>query len=97
MANAPLAVVEAIVGHTNPSMTRHYTHVSETAAENAIAALPSVTPQVPDEVKKHDRSAPDHQQTLTSIRDILDGLSGNNWEQVKRDVLAILVAAPLTQ
>jgi UDP-glucose 4-epimerase len=35
-----LAVVEAIVGHSNPSMTRHYTHVGELAAGQAVAALP---------------------------------------------------------
>ena len=39
-SNAPLAVVEAIVGHSNPSMTRHYTHVGELAAGKAVAALP---------------------------------------------------------
>jgi hypothetical protein len=42
-ANAPLAVVEAIVGHSNPAMTRHYTHTSEAAAGAAVAALPDIT------------------------------------------------------
>ena len=41
-SNAPLAVVESIVGHSNPAMTRHYTHVGELAAGRAVAALPSV-------------------------------------------------------
>jgi integrase len=41
-ANAPLAVVEAIVGHSNPAMTRHYTHVGELAATQAVAALPAL-------------------------------------------------------
>jgi len=41
-ANAPLAVVEAIVGHSNPAMTRHYTHVGDTTAGLAIAALPKL-------------------------------------------------------
>lgn len=40
-AGAPLAVVEAIVGHSNPAMTRHYTHVGEVAAGQAVAALPA--------------------------------------------------------
>ncbi len=39
-SNAPLSVVEAIVGHSNPAMTRHYTHVSESAAATAVNALP---------------------------------------------------------
>lgn len=41
-ANAPLSVVEAIVGHSNPAMTRHYTHTGEAAALAAVSALPSV-------------------------------------------------------
>jgi len=41
-ANTPLAVVEAIVGHSNPAMTRHYTHVGEFAASRAVAALPAI-------------------------------------------------------
>ena len=42
-ANVPLAVVEAIVGHANPAMTRHYTHIGEAAASAAVAALPDIT------------------------------------------------------
>jgi len=42
-ANAPLSVVEAIVGHSNPSMTRHYTHVGDVAAGAAVAGLPALT------------------------------------------------------
>lgn len=42
-ANAPLAVVESIVGHSSPAMTRHYTHTGEAAALEAVSALPSLT------------------------------------------------------
>jgi hypothetical protein len=41
-SGAPLAVVEAIVGHASPAMTRHYTHIGEAAARASVAALPSV-------------------------------------------------------
>ena len=41
-AGTPLAVVQAIVGHSNPAMTRHYFHESETALRGAVAALPDV-------------------------------------------------------
>jgi len=41
-SNAPLSVVEAIVGHSNPAMTRHYTHVGDVAAGQAVAALPAI-------------------------------------------------------
>ena len=42
-AGAPLAVVQAIVGHSNPAMTRHYFHESETALQSAVCALPSIS------------------------------------------------------
>jgi len=55
-SNAPLAVVESIVGHSSPAMTRHYTHVGELAAGRAVAMLPSImgdnaatAPRIPPE------------------------------------------------
>jgi len=53
-SNAPLAVVESIVGHSNPAMTRHYTHVGELAAGRAVAALPYVTGDEPEQIKRDD-------------------------------------------
>ena len=41
-AGAPLSVVEAIVGHASPAVTRHYTHTGEAAARASVALLPSV-------------------------------------------------------
>jgi hypothetical protein len=41
-ADAPLAVVESLVGHSTPAMTRHYTDVGDEAARRAIGALPSM-------------------------------------------------------
>lgn len=40
--NVPLAIVQAIVGHTSPAMTRHYTHVHENVVQAQMAAFPSV-------------------------------------------------------
>jgi integrase len=40
--NVPLSVVESIVGHSNPAMTRHYTHTGINAAQSAIAGLPTL-------------------------------------------------------
>lgn len=42
-AGAPLAVVQAIVGHSNPAMTRHYYHECVTALQSAVATLPNLT------------------------------------------------------
>jgi len=41
-ANAPLSVVENLVGHSSVDMTRHYSHSSEQAATSAVALLPSI-------------------------------------------------------
>jgi len=42
-AGAPLALVQSIVGHSNPAMTRHYFHESVNALKTAVTALPDVT------------------------------------------------------
>ncbi len=39
-AGVPLPVVQAIVGHGNPAMTRHYVHIGEESVKQAIDALP---------------------------------------------------------
>lgn len=91
-SNAPLAVVEAIVGHSNPAMTRHYTHVGELAAGQAVAALPSVigdgtpVPTAPASNGKGTDGA------LGQLRQILDGMTAANWEQRRSEALAILSA-----
>lgn len=43
-AGVPGAVVTEIVGHGSQAVTRHYTHISEKAKIEAIAALPSAAP-----------------------------------------------------
>ena len=48
-AGAPLAVVQAIVGHATPAMTRHYFHESEAALRGAVAALPDISAEGGDE------------------------------------------------
>ena len=40
-AGVPLVVVQAIVGHTSTSMTRHYYHANESALRRAVCAIPS--------------------------------------------------------
>ena len=37
----PLAIVQELVGHGNPAITRHYFHSDENMAKKAIATLPS--------------------------------------------------------
>jgi integrase len=84
-SNAPLAVVESIVGHSSPAMTRHYTHVGELAAGRAVAALPSImgspAPPVP---------AFNPEATLSQARATAEGITAKNWREKKAALLALL-------
>lgn len=42
-AGVPLPVVQSIVGHGNPAITRHYIHIGEDSVKQAINALPQGT------------------------------------------------------
>ena len=84
-SNAPLAVVESIIGHSNPAMTRHYTHVGELAAVRAVAALPAV-------VGKAAAEQPERQatETLRDIETIVKTISAENWSEKKAALLKVL-------
>lgn len=42
-AGANLAAVQAVIGHTNAAMTRHYLHADQENIKQAVALLPNVT------------------------------------------------------
>lgn len=42
-AGANLAAVQAVIGHTNAAMTRHYLHADQENVKQAVALLPNVT------------------------------------------------------
>lgn len=46
-AGVPLAIVAEIVGHGNPAMTRHYSHITTEAKRGAIEALPILESTLP--------------------------------------------------
>jgi integrase len=85
-SNAPLAVVEAIVGHSNPAMTRHYTHVSELAAAHAVNGLPAV---MGDALAPALLAADPLAAMREKVRAIADTLNGKNWRKVKNELNAI--------
>ena len=84
-ANAPLSVVEAIVGHASPAMTRHYTHVGQLAASNAVAALPAVIGEAAPVESKRTPEA-----ILSEARAIAESITGKNWREKKAGLLALL-------
>lgn len=90
-SNAPLSVVEAIVGHSNPAMTRHYTHVSELAAANAVNSLPSITGD-------GSALALPIADPLTSIKTGIVALAVKlnraNWKQVKTALMILAEGEP---
>lgn len=90
-SNAPLAVVESIVGHSNPSMTRHYTHVGELAAGRAVAALPSIMGDALPEKPKREQS-----EILREMETIVKTIAAKNWREKKAALLEILTATTAT-
>jgi integrase len=88
-SNAPLAVVESIVGHSNPAMTRHYTHVGEVAAGLAVAALPTVVGEVPVEPPKRQEG-----EILRKIKTTVATIVAENWNEQKAALLELLAKLP---
>jgi len=69
-ANVPLSVVESIVGHHNPAMTRHYTHTGELASRAAVACLPILVGDTKPESPKRDAEA-----ILIQVAGLVEGLT----------------------
>ena len=88
-ANAPLSVVESMVGHSNPAMTRHYTHTSELAAASAVNSLPAVMGDMPAllPVKTRDEE----------LREIIGGMTAKTMKKDKVRALALLNAPEKNQ
>jgi integrase len=86
-SNAPLSVVESIVGHASPAMTRHYTHVGQLAASNAIAALPGVMGDAAPIVSKRMPEA-----ILSEAMAIAESITGKTWKAKREALLALLAS-----
>ena len=88
MAGVPLAVVESIVGHSNPAMTRHYTHVGIEAATRAVATLPSVMTDAPPALPLLPNV--EHSVIIAKARKLIASQTAKNWRHVQQSVLALL-------
>jgi integrase len=85
-SNAPLAVVEAIVGHSNPAMTRHYTHVSELAAAHAVNGLPALMGDTsPPALPAADPLA----DIKARILALAGQIGSKNWRSIKAELLQL--------
>ena len=85
-ANVPLSVVQSIVGHSNPAMTQVYTHTSQLAARQAVAALPSMTGDTAEPVKVSPESI------LTQCKALVEALTPANLDEKKAALLALLAS-----
>ncbi len=87
-ANAPLSVVEAIVGHSNPAMTRHYTHTGDDAAAAAVALLPAIMGDV--KALPAPASADPLATFKAELRGIVETITAKTWKEAKAALLARL-------
>lgn len=78
-AGVPEAFVMNIVGHSNPAMTRHYTHIGEGAARDAIDALPEIGGPQAETAR-----GPLPQWATAELA----GMTAESWEQVRDRMLA---------
>ena len=84
-AGVPEAIVAEIVGHGNPSMTRHYTHVNDVAKEKAIAVLPMLTGAT-GENSADDNRPPDGKSVRQQLRALIDSASPEELQEIKRQL-----------
>jgi len=74
-AGTPQAMIQANVGHSNPAMTAHYTHVNEEAARQVAGVL---TLNAPEQKQK---------QVPDWIKEKLQRMNAKSWKQIKTDLL----------
>ena len=84
-ANAPLSVVENLVGHSSVDMTRHYSHSSEQAATSAVALLPSINGTREIMPRQHTRDE--------LLRELIESMTTKNLSEKKSAALAMLATA----
>ncbi len=88
-AGAPLAVVEAIVGHSNPAMTRHYSHIGHDAAASAVGLLPSVmSGEMPVQTEADAEPEP-LREFKTEVAKLAKVLNQDNWSAVRKQLLTM--------
>jgi integrase len=88
-AGAPLSVTMAIVGHSTIAMHDAYTHAGEAAIKQAVAALPSVMGTELPALPAH-KIEPAETAFRSSLRAVVDKLDGQNWYDVKQELLGLL-------
>ena len=84
-ANVPLVVVEALVSHASPAVTRLYSHTGEDAASLAVNGLPDVTSAAPALPPADPLSA-----LKGDIRALAEKLTTRTVKQIRGELLALV-------
>lgn len=82
----PQSVVQSLVGHGNPAMTQHYTHINQETARNAVAMLPEIGTHVNTLPAGTDATG----AKLGGILAMLDGLSDQELSEVIKQAGSII-------
>lgn len=85
-AGVPEAFVQSIVGHSNPAMTRHYTHIGDEAAQSAIAALPEIgRAKASTEIQAQEN--PQRNLLPAWAKAELERMDAENWREIRDTML----------
>lgn len=82
-SGVPQSVVQSLVGHDSPSMTKHYTHIGLATAQNAIKTLPSLTEAENDESKVVEESQAEFDKMAESLPKLTDELLNKLADKIK--------------
>lgn len=75
----PQAIVQASVGHANPAMTAHYTHVDATTAREVARALPAFLGT---------NGKVEREPLPVWAREIVEKMKQQTWQKAKSELLA---------
>jgi integrase len=91
-AGSSLAAVQAVVGHSNPSMTRHYLHADQTLVQNAVYALPDVT----DNKSMGDEKAATTEE-IDTVKKVVERMTAEQLKQLAHQVRAAIAKTEFQQ
>ena len=82
-SNVPLVVVEALVSHASPAVTRLYSHTGAEAAAAAVNGLPAVLGDAPAALP------PARTVDAEAVRKIAEGMTARTWKAARAELLAL--------
>lgn len=77
-AGTPQGVIQNVIGHANPSMTAHYTHVNEDTARHTAGAW---------QLNEPEQHKTDSARIVPPwIQELAKGMTAKNWKQIKAEL-----------